>query len=128
MHGAAALSLPASLARPALGGTWPGAARSADTRLLRIVRRTIEVDRRAASVFGLVQADGTPGLSLPAGGLFDVVLRDETSEPTLIHWHGLTPPWDQDGVPGAPLPLVGPRDDRHYRFPIGPAGTHYIRQ
>ena len=34
---------------------------------LRIARRTIEVNGRAASVFGLRQPNGTPGLALREG-------------------------------------------------------------
>jgi len=86
--GTVALSLPSSFVQSALGGALPEAAQSSKT--LRIVRRSIEVKGRKANVFGLIQADGKHGLSLPSDGDFDVVLRNETAEPTIIHWHGLT--------------------------------------
>jgi FtsP/CotA-like multicopper oxidase with cupredoxin domain len=124
---AAAFSLPAPIVSYAASGVSPGpASRSESTRILRIVRRTIEVNGRAASVFGLVQADGAHGLSLRSGELFDVDLRNDTSEPTIVHWHGLTPPWNQDGVPDAPLPLIAATNNRQYRFPVGRAGTHWM--
>lgn len=127
LYVAAAVSLPAPIMRHALSGTWAeSTTESEGSRLLRIVRRTIEVNGRAANVFGLVQPDGAPGLWLPAGGLFDVALRNETEEPTIIHWHGLTPPWNQDGVTNAPLPLVEPNTERRFRFPVGSAGTHWM--
>lgn len=93
---------------------------------LRIVQRTIEVNKRAAKVFGLLQANGTHGLTLPAGSAFDVALRNDTAEPTIIHWHGLTPPFEQDGVPDAPQPLLAAQATRDYRFPVGAPGTHWM--
>ena len=93
---------------------------------LGIVRRTIEVNGKAASVFALQQADGSPGLRLRAGDAFNVLLRNETPESTIIHWHGLTPPWPSDGVADAPLPLIAAGADRAYDFPVGKPGTHWM--
>ena len=100
LAGTSVLALPAGLLRPAHGATPAG------QKVLSIVRRTIEVNGRAASVFGLQQADGSTGLRFRAGEAFNVLLRNETAEETIIHWHGLTPPWPSDGVPDAPLPLA----------------------
>ncbi len=94
--------------------------------VLNINKRTIEVNGRAASVFGLERTDGLRGLEFTAGDPFDVVLRNRATESTIIHWHGLTPPWLADGVGGAPLPLIAARADRHFYFPVGEAGTHWM--
>jgi FtsP/CotA-like multicopper oxidase with cupredoxin domain len=120
LAGTAALSLPAGLLRPAF------AAASNDQRLLSIVRRTIEVDGRAASVFGLQQPNGSVGLRYRADDTFNLLLRNETAEETIIHWHGLTPPWPSDGVPDAPLPLLAAKSDRAFGFPVGRPGTHWM--
>lgn len=123
----AAFALTGPITRAAIGGTSPEAGGKSDkSEMLRIVRRTIEVKGRAANVFGLVNDQGAPGLSPLAGGPFDVLLRNETAEPTIIHWHGLTPPWNQDGVPNAPMPLLEPTTDRAFRFPVGAAGTFWM--
>ncbi|MDQ0304892.1 multicopper oxidase family protein [Ancylobacter polymorphus] len=95
-------------------------------RRLAIVHRTIEVSGKAARVFGLTQPDGTPGLTLDAGSSFDVALTNEIDEPTLIHWHGLTPPWAMDGVPDNPAALLRPSEVRRYSFPVGAGGTHWM--
>lgn len=121
--GAAALSLPDAFAAPAFSGT-PSDVSSATT--LRIVRRNIEIKGRAANVFGLMRADGKSGLEIPAGEKFNVVLRNETAEPTIIHWHGLTPPWQQDGVPDAPLPLIAGGAERAFNFPVDRPGTYWM--
>src|SRR5688500_6021861 len=60
-------------------------------------RRVIEVHGRAVSVFGLDGPSGFSGLSLMKGERFRLRLRNDLRERTLIHWHGLTPPSDQDG-------------------------------
>jgi FtsP/CotA-like multicopper oxidase with cupredoxin domain len=93
---------------------------------LTIGTRTLDVNGRAATVHSLLGPDGKPGLTLDAGGDFVVLLRNGLSEETMIHWHGLTPPWDQDGVPGQPTPILAAGGERTYRFPVGGGGTHWM--
>ncbi|WP_373371351.1 multicopper oxidase family protein [Microvirga sesbaniae] len=117
----------ASLAATPVGRTLaqtPGAPSA--LKPLRIVKRTIEVNRRSASVYGLLGPDGRPGLTFTEGEEFRVRLVNESGEPTTVHWHGLTPPWAADGVADAPLPLIGVGETREYGFPVGSAGTHWM--
>jgi FtsP/CotA-like multicopper oxidase with cupredoxin domain len=102
------------------------AAEGSSPKVLRVVTRTIEVNGKAATVYGLQQPDGTSGLTLTEGDTFAVDLRNELTEPTTIHWHGLTPPWPSDGVADAPEPLLAPGASRFYGFPVGTAGTHWM--
>ncbi|MBZ9791103.1 multicopper oxidase family protein [Rhizobium sp. 3T7] len=95
-------------------------------RALSVGYRTIDVKGRSARVFGLVQPDGRPGLALDAGTEFDVDLSSAIDAPTLIHWHGLTPPWAADGVPDNPAALLQPSKTRRYTFPVGAGGTHWM--
>ncbi|MDF2982533.1 MAG: multicopper oxidase family protein [Devosia sp.] len=120
LTGSAALTFPSALVRPAFG------AQSAAMKSLSIARRSIEVHGKSATVFGLQQTDGSAGLRFRAGDAFDVLLRNQTDESTLIHWHGLTPPWPNDGVPDAPSPLIAGGEERHYDFPVRRAGTHWM--
>ncbi|NKM25506.1 multicopper oxidase family protein [Rhizobium laguerreae] len=126
MVGAAALGT--SFAVPPLR-TWAQVA-AANTspapRGLSVGYRTIDVMGRSARVFGLVQPDGRPGLEVEAGTDFDLSLSSAIDEPTLIHWHGLTPPWADDGVPGNPAALLKPTETRRYTFPVGAGGTHWM--
>lgn len=111
------------------GASLPWSARAATTSSplnLTVTSRTIEVNGRAAKVFGLVGPDGKPGLTLDAGTQFDVQLTNRAGESTLIHWHGLTPPWNMDGVPDNPAALLQPGEERHYNFPVGAGGTHWM--
>ena len=120
LSGAAFLAMPSLSLAPAVAGQPSG------QTLLGIVRRTIEVNGKAASVFGLQRADGPPGFRLRAGDVFNVLLRNQTAEPTIVHWHGLTPPWPNDGVADAPLPLLAARAARAFDFPVGGPGTFWM--
>ncbi|WP_159592810.1 multicopper oxidase family protein [Chelativorans xinjiangense] len=94
--------------------------------VLRAEKRVIEVAGKAADIFGLTQPDGTHGLYLQAGDDFDVRLENHLDEPTLIHWHGLTSPYGQDGVPDLPQPLLQAGKSYDYRFPVDRGGTHFM--
>lgn len=96
------------------------------TNELVIGKRTLEVNGKPASVFGLTNRAGTAGLVLDADTRFDVLLKNQSGEETLIHWHGLTPPWEMDGVPGNPSTLLPPNETRAYDFPVGRGGTHWM--
>ncbi len=101
-------------------------ARAAAAEKLNVVSRTIEVNGRAATVLGLTDAGNKPGLILDAGSMFDIVLDNKLAEDTMIHWHGLTPPAEFDGVPDLPMPIIKAGEQRAYRFPVGAGGTHWM--
>jgi FtsP/CotA-like multicopper oxidase with cupredoxin domain len=96
------------------------------TIALSVSKRILEVNGKAAEVYSLVQPNGTHGVTLDAEGEFDIDLTNRIDEPTLIHWHGLTPPWSEDGVPNNPAALLKPEETRSYRFPVGAGGTHWM--
>ena len=106
-------------------GQEPASA-SATATTLKAVTRTLEINGKAASVYGLVQTNGTHGLTMNAGDNFDVALHNELPDPTLIHWHGLLPPWPMDGVPDTPAPLLKAGETRGYKFPVADAGTYWM--
>lgn len=98
----------------------------ASAAALHAVKRTIEVNGKAAEVFGLVQSDGTHGLYLDAGQRFRVRLTNEIGEATLIHWHGLTPPSGQDGVPDLSQPALDHGGSYDYDFTLARPGTNWM--
>lgn len=93
---------------------------------LRAERRIIQVNGRAAEAFGLTGPGGRPGMEISSGSEFRVRLENATGDPTLVHWHGLTPPYGQDGVPDLPQPLLGPGEAYDYAFPLDTPGTHWM--
>jgi FtsP/CotA-like multicopper oxidase with cupredoxin domain len=128
--GTAALAAPAAWPLPGSARAQQAAgsvtAPESAPRRLAVISRTLDINGRAARVFGLAQPDGTQGLTFDAGGRFDVALANQTDAPTLIHWHGLTPPWEQDGVPDNPAAPLRPAQTRRYAFPVGAGGTHWM--
>jgi len=100
-------------------------ARDDGATVLRIERRVISVNGKPASVLGLRQPDGTQGLVLAAGQRFRVKLENRLDVPSIIHWHGQTPPYGQDGVVDAAEAVLKPGDDRLYDFDARP-GTHWM--
>jgi FtsP/CotA-like multicopper oxidase with cupredoxin domain len=94
--------------------------------ILRVERRNIEVNGKSASVLGIRQPDGTPGVTTEVGKQFRVRVENELDVPTLIHWHGLTPPWQQDGVPGVSGPPIPPGASAEYDFPLRFGGTYWM--
>src|SRR5665213_1450388 len=101
-------------------------ARAEQIPILDIVSRVLEVKGKAAKVFGIIGPDGKPGLSLVYGQPFRALLRNQLSEDTAIHWHGLTPPVALDGVPmlvGEPLKAG---ESRNYDFINKKVGTHWM--
>ena len=95
---------------PVAGGAQP--------TVLKLERRDIEVNGKTASVFAIRQPGGAFGLVTEVGKPFRVRVENGIDEPSLIHWHGLTPPWRQDGVPGISGPPIPPGDSADYDFPV----------
>src|SRR5512132_1991033 len=94
--------------------------------ILQLQRRVIEVNGKPASVFDIRQPDGTSGLVTDVGKRFRVRVENKIDEPSLIHWHGLTPPWQQDGVPGVSGPPIPPGGSADYDFPLRFGGTFWM--
>jgi Putative multicopper oxidases len=78
---------------------------------LTAAARTLDIDGRAATVFGLAGPNGQ-GLVLDPGQRFRVDLTNDLDVDTIIHWHGQIPPNAQDGVPDMPMPLLSPGETR----------------
>src|SRR5437764_125558 len=94
--------------------------------ILQLQTRTIVVNGKPASVFGIRQPNGTDGLTTDVGKPFSVRVENKINEPSLIHWHGLTPPWQQDGVPGVSGPPIPPGGSADYDFPLRFRGTFWM--
>jgi FtsP/CotA-like multicopper oxidase with cupredoxin domain len=104
--------------RPAFG--------SAPPVLLDLRTRTIEVNGKPASVLGITQPNGTRGLSIDVSQPFRVEVRNGLDRISLIHWHGLTPPWRQDGVPYVSAPPIPAGGSASYDFKLTFAGTFWM--
>jgi FtsP/CotA-like multicopper oxidase with cupredoxin domain len=88
-------------------------------------RRTLEVNGKSASVFGITGPDGAPGVVLDPGQRFAVMLANQVGEDTIVHWHGQTPPYLQDGVVETGGTLIANGADQAYDF-AARTGTHWM--
>jgi FtsP/CotA-like multicopper oxidase with cupredoxin domain len=98
----------------------------AESPTLTIGSRILDVNGKAAKVFGITGPDGKPGLQMVFGERFQFNLKNDLSEETAIHWHGLTPPTAQDGVPMLSADALKPGEVRAYDFENRKAGTHWM--
>jgi FtsP/CotA-like multicopper oxidase with cupredoxin domain len=105
----------------------PRLVRAADgQKILRLQTRQIEVGGKAATRYGVVQPSGAFGLTLSEGDDLDVRLENALKEPSGLHWHGMTPPWRQDGVPYVSAPPIPPGQSADFKFPAKPTGTRWM--
>src|SRR6516165_10877033 len=123
-----ALAASAGLRRTARAQNPPGGGpdSNAPRAILQLQRRNIQVNGKPASVYGIRQPDGTSGIITEVGKPFRVRVENKIDAPSLIHWHGLTPPWQQDGVPGISGPPIPPGGTADYDFPLRFGGTFWM--
>jgi FtsP/CotA-like multicopper oxidase with cupredoxin domain len=105
---------------------WSAARGKSGWTSLRATRRVIEVNGRAANVFGLLQPNDKHGMVANAGDRFHLQLANELDEHTLVHWHGLTPPNGQDGVPDLSQPALKAGGIYEYDFQLARPGTNWM--
>ncbi len=65
-----------------------------------------------------------PQIRVQLGDTIRVILHNELSESTAIHFHGLVLPFEQDGVPGLTQPPVTPGETYVYEFTTRNSGSH----
>jgi FtsP/CotA-like multicopper oxidase with cupredoxin domain len=105
----------------------PGVARATGgQKTLRLHSRAIEVGGKPATAYGVNQPSGAWGLTIDEGETFDVRLENNLDVLSGLHWHGLNPPWRQDGVPYISAPPIAPGKSVDYNFPAQPPGTRWM--
>ncbi|MDL1872909.1 copper oxidase [Deltaproteobacteria bacterium PRO3] len=77
---------------------------------------------RAMAVGGQIPG---PLLEFTEGDTLRVTFHNKMDADTLIHWHGLLLPPDQDGVPFLNTPPIPPGKSHTFTFPIRQAGTYW---
>jgi uncharacterized cupredoxin-like copper-binding protein len=65
-----------------------------------------------------------PQLHAEVGDRLRVILHNELTEPTTIHFHGQIVPNEEDGVPVITQPAVMPGESFTYEFTVRNAGSH----
>jgi FtsP/CotA-like multicopper oxidase with cupredoxin domain len=91
-------------------------ARAQTIKKITATTRILDVNGKAAKVFGLVGPDGAPGITLSPGERFAVTLDNQAGTPTIVHWHGQIPDWKQDGFPWPQTPAIATGANKAYDF------------
>lgn len=81
------------------------------------------VEGEEIEVWGYNNQYPGPEIRVREGDKIRVNLTNNLPEDTVIHWHGLEVPNDQDGVPGVTQPSVQPGETWTYEFIAPNAGT-----
>jgi FtsP/CotA-like multicopper oxidase with cupredoxin domain len=122
LHGGAGIALAAGAGCLLNGRAFA----QAPATMLNVDTRVLEVKGRAAKVYSLTQPDGSAGLETSLDQRFRVDLVNHLAEDTLVHWHGLTPPSDQDGVPELSQDPLKPGGRYSYNFALELPGTYWM--
>ena len=99
---------------------------SLHTTVLIIKKYPITVDGKTTQVYRIEQPDGTWGYQGIKGEYFDAIVKNTTDKPTVVHWHGLIVPNNQDGVPYVTQAPIPPGGEYHYRFMLKQSGTYWM--
>ncbi len=78
--------------------------------------------RLATAVNGSVPA---PTLRWREGDDVTIRVTNRLDTSASIHWHGVTLPYDMDGVPGLSFDGIAPGSTFTYRFPVRQSGTYW---
>lgn len=78
--------------------------------------------RVATTVNGSIPA---PTLRWREGDTVTLRVTNRLAEETSIHWHGILPPYQMDGVPGISFKGIAPGETFIYRFKVQQSGTYW---
>ena len=97
----------------------------AATPILTIASRTLEVNKKAATVFGALGASGKPGIVAKAGDRLSGDVLNSSHEPLQMHWHGqIKAPANQDRArPDGGTLGIGQTDAHDFELT---SGTHWL--
>lgn len=93
---------------------------------LQVFEKDITVNHKNSKVFAIEQPDGTFGYTGTKGDIFDVTVENNTSQDLVLHWHGITSPNRQDGVPFVTQYPIKPGEHYRYHFKLKQAGTYWL--
>lgn len=108
-----------------MAGTRLTPALAASPPLLRVETRTIEVNKKAATVFSVLNRNGKSGIVTAEGDRFTSHLLNASKDPLAMHWHGqVLAANNQDRArPGGGELAPAAADD--HDFELTP-GTHWM--
>ncbi len=98
-----------------------------DVKVFNLVCQEIQWETSPGNTFPAMAYNGTvpgPEIRFTEGDKVRFVVKNEMTQSTAIHFHGLRVPNDQDGVPFITQPVIKPGATHQYEFTARNAGTH----
>lgn len=97
------------------------------TKVFELTAEEIEWETEPGTMMEALAYNGQvpgPQLRVELGDSVRVILNNELSDPTALHFHGLLLPNDMDGVPGLNQPSILPGESFTYEFTLRNSGSH----
>jgi multicopper oxidase len=131
-----ATPLAARLARAVSGGATtaprpragpPGAADPAGTTVtLTPAPATVDLGGPVVNTWAYADSVPGPAVRIRAGRPLVANVENHLPDPTTVHWHGISLPFDMDGVPGVTQAPIEPGATFTYRFSPTAPGTYFL--
>lgn len=112
---------------PSFWGTRLEPTMDGDVKVFEIVCQQVDWETMPGQPFPAMTYNGIvpgPEIRVTEGDKMRFVVKNEMSESTSIHWHGLLLPNSMDGVPFITQPPINPGDTFIYEFTARNAGSH----
>ncbi|MBE2268639.1 MAG: multicopper oxidase domain-containing protein [Anaerolinea sp.] len=98
-----------------------------DVKVFTVNCEEVDWDTGGGMTFPAMTYNGIvpgPYIRVTEGDRVRIIVNNNMTQSTAIHYHGLRVPNDQDGVPFVTEPAIIPGSSRTYEFTVRNAGTH----
>jgi|AntRauTorcE11897_2_1112592.scaffolds.fasta_scaffold05364_4 CopA family copper-resistance protein len=92
---------------------------------LTIGRMPKDIDGKTGKAIGINGSVPGPLVRMQEGQNVLIRVKNELDEDTSIHWHGILPPFQMDGVPGVSFDGIKPGTTFEYRYTLNQNGTYW---
>ena len=92
---------------------------------LTIGRMAKNIDGKKGNAIGINGTVPGPLIRMKEGEDVLIRVKNELDEDTSIHWHGILPPFQMDGVPGVSFDGIKPGTTFEYRYTLNQNGTYW---
>lgn len=96
-------------------------------KVFRLTCQEIDWDTGGGTTIPAMAYNGVipgPEIRVTEGDKVRVLVTNEMTQSTAVHWHGLIVPNNQDGVPFVTQPPITPGETYTYEFTVRNAGSH----
>jgi len=83
------------------------------------------IDGKTGKAMGINGTAPGPLIRMKEGEEVLIRVKNEMKESTSIHWHGILPPFQMDGVPGVSFDGIAPGETFEYRYKVKQNGTYW---